>query len=226
VTFRVDKPHRCFREVFQFYAHVMSLTALRHGRVLARDLCAYNFEPDRKTMTIRSVGPDVLVLYDPERMLNFLRTGEGAPDVVEFDYSREESRPRAALPPVIPEAVPTLCTYLLGAAWERWQATIFEELTRRHGPRKPWEQDPDIQFFRHVRNGCFHGGNFNLVPGKHGRQIDRTNPPKWHGFVLEDDAAIHGQPVINNGKLAVTHVPHCLHDMGRAIDRVLGPLKA
>lgn len=42
----------------------------------------------------------------------------------------------------------------------------------------PHRTDPLIQFFRHVRNGCFHGNKFNIHPPKPGKQWREA---KWRG---------------------------------------------
>lgn len=49
---------------------------------------------------------------------------------------------------------------------------------------------PDVQFFRHVRNGCGHGNRFKIDPPRPGEE---WRPARWRG--KEITLAHHGTPV-------------------------------
>ena len=65
------------------------------------------------------------------------------------------------------------------------------ETLREHG-LLPRHDLPIAEFFRHVRNGCFHGNRFNLHPGQ----------PKytavWRGMMI--DASLNGTTVFRSSK--------------------------
>ena len=68
---------------------------------------------------------------------------------------------------------------------------------------------PEVQFFQHLRNGCFHGNRFDIWPNK----IDPSNPPAWHTYVIPTEADVNGQKVIN-GFFRLPHFLPFLYDMG------------
>ncbi len=90
----------------------------------------------------------------------------------------------------------TLTAYLVGGAFEQNKSLFIS----KHG-RDSRNWDPMLQFFRHLRNGCFHSNKFNITPipsspRKGQPQIDPQNPPRWSNYVMSSDANMNGQKVI------------------------------
>lgn len=135
-----------------------------------------------------------------------------------------------------PKAGPSLCQYLLGAAWERHAEEMTAKLPHNAGKNgkvfalvKEWPKD--CAFFFHLRNACFHGGTFDIKPVHMPEARDASHPdpyPEWrHLPKIDDFAAIKGKPVFGpDGMLHVDDVPLLLHDIGKAIDREMGPRTA
>ncbi len=84
-----------------------------------------------------------------------------------------------------------LTAYIIGGAFERCKSA-FEN---KYG-ETPSTWLPEVQFFRHLRNGCFHSNKFYIRPHKGRPQIDPGNPPKWKAYVMTSDSAMNGQKVI------------------------------
>ena len=81
---------------------------------------------------------------------------------------------------------------LLGGAFERKKSVIETKFGSNTG-RWP----PELQFFYHIRNGCFHGNTFNIPPKRKGSpRIDPTNPPKWHLYTMPSDTVMNSQAVV------------------------------
>ena len=84
---------------------------------------------------------------------------------------------------------------LIGGAYEK----IKSGIVRRHTSNfSNWPVE--LQFFRHLRNGCFHGNHFDIrkkkVNGVWIDAIDPNAPPKWHLYTMPDDATMNGQQVV------------------------------
>lgn len=222
MPFVIDNAHRCFKEAFQFYMYAVSGAAIRNPKLLADDV-----------LVISAGTPSCVQLENVGAFLQFLKTGRGRPRELTFNtvLASVSATPHKVRRPADRRAFPTLCTYLLGYAWERHAKRIAGRLPKRtHVPKciscaalqNPKEYDDlpkwpvDIQFYRHVRNACFHRGTFTIGHG----QIEAPNFPRWHGFEIRD-RKINGTRVLNDGFLDVTHVLRLLHDMGHAIDRIL-----
>lgn len=106
-----------------------------------------------------------------------------------------------------------IVAYLVGGAYERYK----EYFENRYG-KNPQNWDPQLQFFRHMRNGCFHSNTFNITPihssGKRGQpQINTSNPPTWRNYVMISDTAMNGTKVIGGFFHIHMTIPF-LHDMG------------
>jgi len=84
-----------------------------------------------------------------------------------------------------------LTAYIIGGAFERCKLA-FE---KKYG-KAPSKWPPELQFFRHLRNGCFHSNKFNIRPYRDQPQIDPCNLPKWKAYVMTSDADMNGQKVI------------------------------
>lgn len=74
---------------------------------------------------------------------------------------------------------------------------------------------PIAEFFRHVRNGCYHGNRFNLHAGQ------PKNPAEWRG--LRIDASLNDTTVFRSGKDARDYFLNfgdpvvLLHDLSTAL---------
>lgn len=80
-----------------------------------------------------------------------------------------------------------LVSYTVGGSFERYKSH-FET---KHG-RDPSKWHPELQFFRHLRNGCFHSNNFNITYP----HIDPANPPVWRNYVMTSDGDMNGKKVL------------------------------
>ncbi|MCG3136635.1 MAG: hypothetical protein HJJLKODD_00470 [Phycisphaerae bacterium] len=88
----------------------------------------------------------------------------------------------------------TAAAYLLGGGFEKYKDKIVKRLGN-----DPWEWPIELQFFRHLRNGCFHKNVFNIHPYNGRPGIDSGNPPTWRHLVMKDDASMNGRTAIGNG---------------------------
>ena len=223
MPFVVDRHHRCYREIFQFFVHNVSLAGHRHPHVLEPGAgVPVLIGEEGDCLVIDGGSPTQVQLIGVRAILDFIKTGENEPSSLKFDYVLGPEHPaHPGLPPVSPGIIPTLCVYLLGYAWERDFKSVKEKQKEQKQSKHPWAFDPDVQFFTHVRNGCFHRGQFDIFPNK----IKAPTFPKWRGHEIRTPEQVNGTRVINDpGRpmLNVALVPWVLHDMGKTIDRVLG----
>ncbi|HTN85812.1 MAG TPA: hypothetical protein VL242_19060 [Sorangium sp.] len=228
--------HLCFHEALQFFASYFGSVTL----------CRFPIEEDG--IIIKTPGCDQVVkLHGAAEMIGFL-TGN-SPQPISLAYSLAPTP--IHLPGDPPERTgelpanrigPTLCVYLLGYAFERHHASI-----KKKQPKKPdgkddlqsW--DKDLQFFRHIRNGCFHGNRFQIWKGQVARNPPphtgwpRSNVPEWRNHIImiddssgtdqivdEHGAELNGRKVIGE-YLYVPDVLPLLYDMGNRIAEVLKP---
>ena len=122
--------------------------------------------------------------------------------------TRSTQEPAYFVPPATWKTIAQLC---LGSAYER----ISNEIRRRHGS-DPWYWPPELQYIRHVRNGCFHNNSFNLQARNHRPAINSSNPPKWRTSILKDDKSVNGQPVLGE-YLNSGDVPIFLADVAKVL---------
>ncbi len=81
---------------------------------------------------------------------------------------------------------------LIGGAYEKSQSLMESVHTRN-----PSSWPPELQFFRHLRNACFHGNHFNIRRKRDGTDtIDPAAPPKWHLYTMPNDVAVNGQQAV------------------------------
>jgi len=101
---------------------------------------------------------------------------------------------------------------LLGGAFERKKSVIETKFGSNTGH---WP--PELQFFYHIRNGCFHGNTFNIPPKRKGSpRIDPTNPPKWHLYTMPSDKVMNSQAVVG-GFFPHNQLLPFLHRIGNMI---------
>ncbi len=105
--------------------------------------------------------------------------------------SRSRAGPAYVVPPDSWKVISQVC---IGSAYER----ISDRVKRRYGS-DPWLWPCELQYIRHVRNGCFHSNRFNLrASHKHPTAINSSNPPRWRTSILRDDTTVAGQLVLGN----------------------------
>ena len=156
------------------------------------------------------------VLLNPEDVFSMTDPkvrGTGLPiEYCEASLSEETRSTQEPAYFVPPATWSTIAQVYLGSAYER----IYNEIKKRHRS-DPWSWPPELQYFRHVRNGCFHNNNFNpRASHKHPTAINPSNPPKWRTSILQDDQSVAGQPVL--GKyLNSGDVPIFLADMAQIL---------
>jgi hypothetical protein len=106
----------------------------------------------------------------------------------------------------------TVLAYLVGGSFERFKG----HFRTKYGASSDWP--PELQFFRHLRNGCFHRNQFRIDQHGGKDQIDPSNPPRWHSYVMPSDVAMNSRKVI--GQEAFFAAPHLLlllDDMSRFV---------
>ena len=81
-----------------------------------------------------------------------------------------------------------------GSAYE----AIKDEIGNAYGP-DPTSWPKVLEYFRHVRNGCFHKNRFDGRPPRGKRTaIDASNPPRWRISVMPDDASMNSRAVFGD----------------------------
>ena len=81
-----------------------------------------------------------------------------------------------------------------GSAYE----TIKDKIEAAYG-RDPVSWPKVIEYFRHVRNGCFHNNRFSVQPPRRKpKAIDPDNPPRWRTSIMTDDASINSRWVFGD----------------------------
>lgn len=181
----------------------------------------------------RDVGFDhQCVMTVSDALITYLAYGGPPPTTIDFQYSLipdcDLKGPDAPFPPAPKDATAvegvihtslfetTIC-YIVGGAYERHKSTFAS----RDGGYRNW--DTRLQFFRHMRNGCFHSNSFNILPERRKNQpprdqIDPSAPPEWQGFTMPSDAAMNGKKVLGeNGFLSALHILPLLHDIGQLV---------
>jgi len=110
-----------------------------------------------------------------------------------------------------------VCQLIIASAFETNHRALVSEFGRFNPANRPvWPVE--MQFFRHLRHGCFHGNNFNIM----GTGIDPARPPAWRSMVMPSDDAINGHRVIGTDGF----FPDCLSlpflfDMSEELDGFL-----
>lgn len=84
-----------------------------------------------------------------------------------------------------------LTAYTVGGSYERYKSHFKAKYSN-----DPSKWHPELQFFRHLRNGCFHSNNFNITPYKGNPQIDPANPPVWKNYIMTSDSDMNGKKVM------------------------------
>jgi len=81
-----------------------------------------------------------------------------------------------------------------GSAYE----TIKDKVEAAYG-RDPVSWPKVVEYFRHIRNGCFHNNRFNIqAPRGRTSSINTSNPPKWRTSIMLDDASMNSRWVFGD----------------------------
>ena len=101
----------------------------------------------------------------------------------------------------------------VGSAYE----SVKDVMEGAYG-RDPAKWPKIIEYFRHVRNGCFHRNEFNiLAPRGKASAIDHANPPQWRHSVMTDDVSMNTRQVFGDF-LDVGDCPVLLGDVASQLD--------
>lgn len=73
-----------------------------------------------------------------------------------------------------------LASNALGTSYEMIKDKIFEVYESMD------EWPPELHFFRHARNACFHDNRFDIRQRGKKPAIDSTNPPQWRSYSIKD----------------------------------------
>ncbi len=196
-TFRRDHP---------FYAEALTYATTQVCMTFAHYLRGGQSLPLKNFILNRGRIVDS-ILRNTDEVLVALGTRDVPSQLVydEADASGVHAGQRAPDYKVPPEAWNMISQVCIGSAFER----VIREL-RSHYGGDPWMWPRELEYFYHVRNGCFHGNAFAPRPRNHRKTaIDPLHPPSWRTSVLADDASIRGKAVLG-GVLASGACPSCL----------------
>jgi hypothetical protein len=237
----VDDSHPLFAEVFEFASMVVAnMSLLMHAaatetirnlgtlvnEMVARRSVAVQGKVSDHAMTasipLQSQGSnDVVTLLKTDELFAYLcGAAKKKPDRIYYAVQPVSAMPPS--PPSGPERTersgsdPTqrfalLTGYVIGGAFERHRSTI----EAKYG-KDPSAWPTELQFFRHLRNGCFHSNTFSIRPHKGKPQIQSANPPKWGSYVMASDASLNGQRAIGGFFHMHQTVPF-LDDVGKLL---------
>lgn len=149
---------------------------------------------DEVLLALSSNNLPSLLIYDEADASN-IQSGQRAPDYI-----------------VPLEAWNMISQVCIGSAFERVSSRI-----RSSYGKDRWNWPRELEYFYHVRNGCFHGNAFNPRYRKPKKSaIDPSHPPAWRTSILVDDASIKGEAVFG-GILASGDVPILLGDIAELL---------
>lgn len=179
-------------------------------------------------MLWQALGCDVDCLMPlSQELVDFARSGENKPTELRYSLipssiQLKSGRIEFPSPPIGFKAVDgaTLSTlfvmsiaYAVGGAYERFK----DQFNRKYGSDSSnWPVE--LQFFRHLRNGCFHRNQFSIRPKRKGQpQINSQSPPKWRNYVMASENAMNGRTVIGDDPafFPIVQLLPFLDDMGQ-----------
>lgn len=108
------------------------------------------------------------------------------------------------MPTLLFEAV---IAHMIGGSYERHK----DHFNAQHGKdARTWPRE--LQLYRHLRNGCFHGNVFSIWPNK----IDPANAPNWCGYEIPSENAVNGKKVVGDSAFfPITHLLPLFDDMAK-----------
>lgn len=198
---------------------VTSMNALHRFRSLSFDPVQMDRPgvPPKFTMMDERV-PEVITIYNCDTAYRYMSGQADKPNRVRFSRRRNPSgqpeppRNVTMRSPDRPENLVLVIAALIGSAYEK----SSDEIIRRNTSYfLTWS--PQLQYFRHMRNGCFHGNRFDIRPLRNGAEpIDVNAPPTWHLYTMPDRATLNGTTVVGGHFNQMDFLPF-LYDMGNMI---------
>lgn len=201
--YTVDRDHLLFDEILQVYA-----TAAYHELVTGRA---------EDVLWLRDGGYR-LELYDVDKFAECVRASTAPRQLrVRAAFCTLPSEPGVASTEgghlVAGSLIMTAAVHVVGYAFESRR----EWLRKHFGAVLPGRWPVDMQFFRHLRNGCFHGNRCDIRPNRDGTSpIDASAPPQWESFAINARESFHGKAAIGEVLPYACVIPF-LHDMGNRL---------
>lgn len=196
-----------------FYEEILTYAVTQVSSTFAHYLRSGQSLPAKNFVLNRGRIVDSL-LRNTDEVLVALAT-KGIPSQFVYDEADASGVPTGQRAPDYrfpPEAWMMISQVCLGSAYER----VKHRISAHYGA-DPWQWPPELQYFRHVRDGCFHSNSFILrASHKHKTAIDSSNPPKWRISILQNDESVHGQPVFGK-HLYSGDVPILLADIAQVL---------
>lgn len=173
-------------------------------------------------------GVDIVTLYHCDKAFEYISGQAERPSRIRFSVRKNhlspdvpEDRRRSSNSPPPPgkwkvkntgssliEASNITVGHLIGGAFE----SVHQKIKTTHGPDfRSWPAE--LQFFRHIRHGCFHRNEFSISGHM---PIDVTAPPRWHTYSMPDPAAMNGNQVVG-GFFPRNQILPFLFNMGNII---------
>lgn len=196
-----------------FFAEVLTYATTQVCMTFSHYLTNEQSLPSKKYILNRGRIVDS-ILRNTDEVLAALGTKNVPSQLIydEADASSLDTSRRAPDYRVPPEAWNMIGQVCVGSAFER----VISRIRSRYG-RDLWKWPRELDYFYHVRNGCFHGNVFNLRPQKPRKTvINPLCPPSWRTSVLVDDASVQGK-VVFGGMLTSGDVPILLRDVARRL---------
>jgi hypothetical protein len=174
---------------------------------------------------------DIITLYNCHKVFDYISGQAAKPKSLRYSVKKNQLSPNASvqgrcgsgLPSPVPgmtkdtganvhSTLKFVTANLIGGAFEK----VKHRIVSSHTPNSSlWPVE--LQFFRHLRNGCFHGNQFDIRKKGGGRDaIDQDAPPKWHLYTMTDDASLNGQQVVG-GFFPNNQVLPFLYRMGNIV---------
>ena len=228
--YAVDQNHPFYEEILQFFVSTISLSTLMWASIVDKQ-----FSQDKTPIVETQNGnprmvvlPDLRIeshiieleckeecIFSPASTIDYLIGNTERPYQLFFALRPllwifpNESDIHGEVQRHIGPSLETIACYLVGGAFERYK----DYFRQKYGRDINWP--PQLQFFKHLRNGCFHNNIFNIQKRRNGsNQIDPVNPPLWHIYTMASDTTITGKKVID-GFFRLPHFLPFLYDMGK-----------
>jgi hypothetical protein len=176
--FSVDQTHPFYDEIIQFIVSAISLQALIYPAILETNIrdgaenaiktpsgavLPVMFPNPRFETHFLEIGCDDECVISNAAVVDYLLGNIGMPDQIFFAIKKAPnelpnvSEFNGQLNSHIGPTIDNVTRYLIGGAFEKEK----EYLKLKYGNVNQWP--PELQFFRHLRNGCFHNNTFNFI---------------------------------------------------------------
>ncbi len=169
---------------------------------------------DRLLVSEETCGDSLLISRSMELLHRISLPNQSTPSNLTFEMVAAAHEP-STLPRYTVEGSPpkqyltNIWGYVVASAYEK-NADAFK---LRHGTNhRIWPVA--LQFFRHIRNGIFHGGMFDINQ----KSIIPTTPPQWRHYTMHSERAMKGRRVFEF--MMVHHIPLFMYDMSQEIARL------